>query len=67
MHFGTIFPEWNDPFLNEATAQEFVVFIGDPGISGMQSCIIDPPGSLRLDSGRSPGSKTTRMLTLNPE
>jgi len=65
MHFGTIFPQRNDPFLNEATAREFVVFIRDPGMSGMQSCVIDPPGSLHLDLGRSPGSKTTRMLTLN--
>lgn len=67
MHFGAIFLEQNDPFLNQATAQNFVVLIRDPGMSGMQSCIIDPPGFLRLDLGRSPGSKTTQMLTLNPE
>lgn len=67
MHFSTIFLEQNDPFLSQATVWKFVVFISDPGMSGMQSCIIDPPGSLRLNLGRSPGSKTTQMLTLNPE
>jgi len=66
MNFGTIFRELNDPFLNEASAWTAVMLIRLPGLNGVQSSIIDPPGFLCLDLGRSPGSKMTQIQTLKP-